>query len=71
MSTKFNAYYQSNANSSPDFIGSFNSIEEAARACDNKIHGDRNHECIKSILERQFYMIGYGPSLMYVDVIEN
>lgn len=65
--SKWKAFYRRHASGDKECLGTFNSDQLAAEACDRKLSGDRNHECIKSLLQRHFYMVGYGPAACFIE----
>lgn len=67
---KYTAFYKECPSSTPYTIGVFNTIEDAARACDNKAHGEYDHACIEAIIERGYYGIGYSSAQVYVEEIK-
>lgn len=67
--SKFKCFHQSSSGSSKNCFATVSTIEEAARKCDDYVHGERDHECYNAIIERGFYMIGYGPSEVSVEEV--
>ena len=51
----------------PILLGTFDTIEEAANVCDFEIDGDRGHECVKSLIERRYYLVGYSSTMLYIE----
>lgn len=68
--TKFKCYSQSGCNDTPKLFATVDSIDEAAKKCDNYCNGERNHECLKAIKEYGFYMVGYGPTQLFYEKVE-
>ena len=64
---KYKCYAKAGSNDSPTLFATCDSINEAARKCDERCNGERDHACLNAIKERGFYYIGYGPSQVYVE----
>ena len=61
---KYRAFYKRNRDDSKNILGTFNTIEEAAKKCQERAGTE---ESFDSLIRRKYYMVGYGPSMVGIE----
>lgn len=66
---KYNAYYKSDASSTPSLLGSTKNFDEAVQLCCKRVGSSHSQMVEEALYERGYYTISYGPSQVYVEEV--
>lgn len=61
---KYRAFYKRDRESEKQTLGTFNTIEGAAKKCQERAG---TAESFDSLIRRRYYMMGYGPSMVGIE----